>query len=268
MVLKKSIFLFSSVAVIGTSLFSNEMVRTLPEANWQLLGYNQEIDLAESLKGTPVKIVWGWDNEKGDWIGYSPEYSTRKKLEDMNITVVDSFPANQGFWISSYEETDVTFQEVYYPLYDMCVNVNSPEFWQNSEENLTQPYEKCSSYLDTLEEFMVVEGTETLEYTDPTVSGSFSTNLPVVFVGNFDTNMTTTLNDFNQLTDVSSYIKVDGEIENVSLTVSGEMNDMVNFSFDVIDHNESFHNSIKLVLGYDSNFTQSYDLNISTVGIW
>jgi len=171
----KNITMFSSKIALTSlaltaGLIANEpvdMEQNLPikgEA-WQLFGFNEEIDLDGTFNGTSVRVVWAWDNVEEDWVAYSPQYATKTALEDANHTMVDRLQPNQGFWIMSYEDIAVNLKEVYYPLYNMCVNLNSDDFWENkTDENglaLTQPFYQCEDYIAELPQFVILE--ESLE---------------------------------------------------------------------------------------------------------
>jgi hypothetical protein len=110
--MKKS-FIFLTSLAMASQLFSNEPPKTLHLSGnqWQLHGYNEELDLKESFDGTSLKILWAWDNKEFKWVSYSPQYSMRVALSDGNHTIVDRVKPNQGFWLYSYEDIDVDLVE-------------------------------------------------------------------------------------------------------------------------------------------------------------
>jgi hypothetical protein len=273
--MRNSIKLFSSIAILSSSLFAVENAKSvhLGEMTWQLYGFNEEVDLVETLKGSPINILWSWNNDSGEWNGYSPEYTTRKKLSEQNITVVETLPSNQGFWIRSYEEIDLEIQSVYYPLYDMCVNVNSEEFWENhTDENNTDMvsvYPACENYLETLADFTADSERANIAYDSETNSiyGDFTTNLPVVFFGDYATETTTALNSISTWED---FIETNGTISSATVSILADGNgdgDVVDFSFS-LDDNNSFYPAVTISVGNDSNFSKLFQLSISTDGIF
>ena len=109
----KKLALLSSTLALTTGLVANQFQLPIKADAWQLFGFNQEIDLEKTFSGTPVKIVWAWDNQDEKWVSYSPQYAMKMALEDANHTVVDRLHPNQGFWIQSYEDINVTVEEVF-----------------------------------------------------------------------------------------------------------------------------------------------------------
>jgi hypothetical protein len=108
--MRKSIAMLTSTLALATSLSANEGEKSfhLQGGEWQLFGFNEEIDLKETFVGHNIKILYTYDNVNLNWLGYSTEYAMRVALEDANYTVVDRVPPNQGFWVKSYEDSDIT----------------------------------------------------------------------------------------------------------------------------------------------------------------
>ncbi|EJF07260.1 hypothetical protein ThvES_00006500 [Thiovulum sp. ES] len=267
---------FLSVAT-SISLFANplgnniDIEKTLHLTNdWQLFGFNEEIDLEKSFGngGSLVKLVWAWDNNNAGWLAYSPEYSTRKKLEELSadanispsIQVVDQLAPNQGFWIMSYEPSDVPVYEVYYPLYDTCLNVNSDDFW--SDNGLTEIPERCDEYVKNLANFEINDEVATLSGTE--ISGEFTTNLPIVFMGDLVNQSATSM---ETIFPSPAYVDANGTVSNVAFTVEeAEYGNHVSFSMTIDEAKESTNYlNIDLVMGYDNNFSNLPKFTIPVV---
>jgi hypothetical protein len=273
--MKKSLAFLSGVTALTLSLSASPLGNNTDidkeiklNSKWQLFGFNEEIDLEKSFgsAGSLVKLVWGWDNQNEGWLAYSPEYSTRKKLEELadandtnieKITVVDTLKPNQGFWIVSYEDTNVSIHEVFYPLYDICLNVNSEDFWEDN--NYTEIPERCESYINNLSPFNINDEVATLNGT--TISGQFKTNLPIVFFGDFEAETSVPLlaGPLN-----SFLVDANGSVSNFVMNVTEEDDgSLVVFTMDITDAKDSTNYlDLNFALGYDVNFTNLPQFNI------
>jgi hypothetical protein len=242
-----------------------DIEKTLHLTNdWQLFGFNEEIDLEKSFGngGSLVKLVWAWDNDNSGWLAYSPEYSTRKKLEELSadanispsIQVVEQLAPNQGFWIMSYEPSDVPVYEVYYPLYDICLNVNDSYFWEYNSTYTGIP-ERCDEYIKNLANFEINDEVATLSGTE--ISGEFTTNLPIVFMGDLVNNTAVQMQNLSQ-NPYANFVDANGTVSGVSFTVvEAEYGNHVSFSMTIDGVKDSTNYlNIDLVMGYDNNFSE------------
>ena len=210
---------------------------------WQLFGFNQPIDLKATFNGTPVKVIWAWDNDLENWEAYSPQYAINMALKDVypNIEVLQP---NQGFWVMSYEDTDVEMKGFLPPLFEMCVNVNSPEYWENTTDEdgqtLAEPYPECDAYVDNLPAFEVIDSF--VDFDGEIVKGNFVTNLPVVYLENQTDGSTVPLKDFVP-ENADQFIAIDDadiNLTNVMINVfpdESEKGSVVEYSFEPSDSN-------------------------------
>jgi len=263
--MKKKLALLTSTLALTTGLIANQ---TAPKIDlsikgqaWQLFGFNQEIDLKKTFAGTPVKIIWAWDNRNESWVSYSPEYSMKMALEDANHTVVNKLHQNQGFWIQSYEDVNVSIQEVFYPLYDMCVNVNSDLFWEKSTdkngEALTSPDMKCNDFIATLPQFQIVETNLVVETNK--VQGYFKTNMPVVFAKNLNTNVMVAVDEIADA-DLNNFFDANGSIYDISFENNSDS--LTDFNF-TLSESIDLYTSMRMYVGNSNKVEDSIMLEIN-----
>jgi len=267
--MNKKLAFLGSTLILASGLVANQPAQILkiPGNSWQLFGFNQEVDLDKTFIGTSVKIVWAWDNHKGDWVSYSPQYAMKMALKEQNLTFVDTLKPNQGFWVQSYDDVNVTVQEVFYPLYDMCVNVNSDLYWSNAtDENniaLTTPYMQCENFLATLPSFAITESALTVTNSSE-VKGYFKTNMPVVFAKNINTNLMVKVSDI-QDADLVNYMELNGSISNISLnSISDDTNDfeLTDFNF-TLDNSSNTNKFFTMFISNSNNVEKVVELKIA-----
>jgi len=237
---------------------------------WQLFGFNEEIDLVGTFSGTPVRVIWAWDNMNQSWVTYSPQYATKMALENADNTIIDKLHPNQGFWVMSYEDVEVNLKEVYYPLYDMCVNVNSDKFWSNNTDpdgvQLTQPYYQCEDFLNQLPQLDVVNTDLMLDEEALSVKASFLTNLPIVFAKNLEDNIMVPISDIAD-DGFDNFVDANGSINNVmvdiNLTSNNQMDYRVNLSFDLNeDLADDSYQDVVMFVGNTDKIEDAVEVNI------
>jgi len=260
--------LIASVALTTTLSALDEPVKNpvipIKGNAWQLFGFNQPIDLKASFSGTPVKIIWAWDNKKEAWEAYSPQYAINMALENAYPNV-KSLKPNQGFWVMSYEDTEVEMKEFILPLFEMCVDVNSPKYWENTTDetgaNLTVPFPECDEYVNNLPEFEVI-GSQ-VHFDGTTVTGDFVTNLPIVYLENKINGTTVPLKDVIP-EDAIEYIVTNPAVEltNVNIHINPDKNGegaVIDYSFEPSDANFS---TIEMGFGLSSNLNEIFNASI------
>lgn len=267
--MKKSISILTTAMVLTSSLIANEPVdmnkiMPLKKETWNLFGFNEEVDLKGSFNGTSVQIVWAWNNADSSWVAYSPQYAMEKALKDANNVIVEKLQPNQGFWVRSYEDLEINLKSVFYPLYDMCVNVNSSYHWENNS-SVTEAFPQCKAYL---ENYPKLEVTNTiLDGNATSVKGSFETNFPAVFYKDLSDTTNPMVSIGNLNSDLTKYIEANGTISNVVITkkpAENENGEITNFSFNLntTPDFDNFATNMKIFIGNENNSTKAIEVSI------
>jgi hypothetical protein len=267
--MKKKLAFLGSTLALASSLMAQDGL-SIKGNSWQLFGFNEEIDLIKSFAGSPVKIIWAYDNANENWVAYSPQYAMKVALEDANYTVVDKLMPNQGFWVQSYEDINVSLEPVFKPLFEMCVDVKSPLFWANTtDENgvaLTTPYAECETFIAELPPLEVTEMDMVIDSTDATqIKGYFKTNLPVIFAKDLTTNQMVAVEDIADAY-LPQFIDANGSISNVTFVSSKdeatgiELTDF-NFTLDTTADTTNY-SSMKMFIGVTDNPNDAIELTI------
>jgi len=79
------------------------------EKGWQLLGVSHTLENLSPFDNEHVDIIWGYDGETQSWRGFSPNITTKIKLQENNISSLNSLDSWQAIWIFSNKEWSYDF---------------------------------------------------------------------------------------------------------------------------------------------------------------
>ncbi len=97
--------LLSLTVILSTGMADSVL---LVKKGWQLIGSSIPIEEMSKFTQENVDQIWHFDAQSQKWLGYSPDVSTQKKIEDQNISKLTSLQNWHGFWIKSKKEWALT----------------------------------------------------------------------------------------------------------------------------------------------------------------
>ncbi len=97
--------LLSLTVLLSTGMADSVL---LLKKGWQLIGSSIPIEEMSKFTQENVDQIWHFDAKSQKWLGYSPDVSTQKKIEDQNISKLTALKSWHGFWIKSKKEWALT----------------------------------------------------------------------------------------------------------------------------------------------------------------
>jgi len=101
------------IILIMAILFSFAMADSvlLVKKGWQLIGSSVTLEDMSKFKADSVEQVWHFDAKTQIWLGHSPDASTQKKMDDKNISRLESLENWHGFWVKSKADWSLIFED-------------------------------------------------------------------------------------------------------------------------------------------------------------
>jgi len=78
---------------------------------WQLIGLPTDIGNMRIFNNDNVRLIWAYENEYNEWVGYSPESSIRRRLENAQVNTLNSAKHWQGLWVFSKNDWDLEIDD-------------------------------------------------------------------------------------------------------------------------------------------------------------
>jgi len=78
---------------------------------WQLIGLPTDIGNMRIFNNSNIRLIWAFDNKYNEWVGYSPDNSIRKKLENSHINTLNNVKHWQGIWVFSNNDWDLNIED-------------------------------------------------------------------------------------------------------------------------------------------------------------
>jgi hypothetical protein len=97
--------------ILFSSLLNAVEYRLELKKGWQLIGLPSDIDNMRIFNNDNVRLVWHYDGEYSEWLGYSPDNDIDDKLDNLNITPLTSVKRWHGIWVYSYEDWEVAVDD-------------------------------------------------------------------------------------------------------------------------------------------------------------
>ncbi len=93
---------------LSTALFASTQI-TLKKG-WQFVGFPSSIDDMSGFDNSHVDIVWGYDANRQNWMGYAPDANTQQKISDKYAALKHISPW-QGVWIHNNDDWSLTLED-------------------------------------------------------------------------------------------------------------------------------------------------------------
>jgi len=77
---------------------------------WQFVGFPTGMVQMDCFDNVHVEVVWGFDAKRQQWVGYSPDRDTMKKIKE-HYSLLKEIDAGQGVWVYSKDAWIVTLDE-------------------------------------------------------------------------------------------------------------------------------------------------------------
>jgi uncharacterized secreted protein with C-terminal beta-propeller domain len=94
---------------VATSVFADSTL--LLKKGWQLIGSTNDIESLDIFKPKDVEQVWAYDGSTQKWLGFSPDSTIQKKINDKGFSTISSLKSWHGFWVKSKDDWALRFKD-------------------------------------------------------------------------------------------------------------------------------------------------------------